>query len=222
MGRGAAQLSLFAVALLIGILLIGQLRSQARPTELSSLSAQELSALIETLNARNDELSDGLSGLRAQVRDYEQARDRGQSADLTREDLLAIRAFSGTAAVDGQGVRVQVEGSLDAVAVNDLIYELRNAAAEAIAINDVRVTGSSVVVPGTDSLVMDGEPIGTSFVMEAIGSQEGLYTALVRPGGIKSLLEQYVEATIVVTERDSLHLPATERDLAPQIARPVE
>ena len=46
-----AQISLFAVALFIGALLVGQLRSQARPIELSSLSAQELSALIEAKEA---------------------------------------------------------------------------------------------------------------------------------------------------------------------------
>ena len=38
------------MALVIGILLVGQLRSQAPAIELSSLSAQELSQLIETLS----------------------------------------------------------------------------------------------------------------------------------------------------------------------------
>ena len=52
MAARVAQVSLFIVALLIGILLVGQLRSQARPIELSTLSAQELSTLIETLTAR--------------------------------------------------------------------------------------------------------------------------------------------------------------------------
>ena len=64
MGGRVAQLSLFAVALVIGTLLVGQLRSQARPIELSNLSAQELSALIETLSSRNVELSDALADLR--------------------------------------------------------------------------------------------------------------------------------------------------------------
>ena len=48
MAARIAQVSLFVVALIIGLLLVGQLRSQARPIELSSLSAQELSALIES------------------------------------------------------------------------------------------------------------------------------------------------------------------------------
>ena len=61
MAGRVAQLSLFGVALLIGALLVGQLRSQARPIELANLSPQELSTLIETLSARNAELRDGLA-----------------------------------------------------------------------------------------------------------------------------------------------------------------
>ncbi len=53
----AALASLTGVALIIGLLLVAQLRSQARPTEISTLSAQDLSTLIETLSTRNNELS---------------------------------------------------------------------------------------------------------------------------------------------------------------------
>ena len=58
-----AQASLFAVGLLVGLLLVGQLRSQARPVEVSSLSAQDLSQLIDTLSARNRELRSGLADI---------------------------------------------------------------------------------------------------------------------------------------------------------------
>ena len=59
MAARIAQLSLFGVALIIGLLLVGQLRSQAGPIELSNLSAQELSELIEQLQAANVEDGDG-------------------------------------------------------------------------------------------------------------------------------------------------------------------
>ena len=88
MAARIAQISLFAVALIIGILLVGQLRSQARPIELSSLSAQELSTLIETLSTRNVELGDGLADLREQIRDYERAEVEGQSDLAITEEAL--------------------------------------------------------------------------------------------------------------------------------------
>jgi len=223
MAARIAQFSLFAVTLIIGILLVGQLRSQARPIELSSLSAQELSTLIETLSARNVELSDGLANLREQIRDYERAELQGQSAlELTEEDLDRLAAFAGLRGVEGQGIVIEVEGSFDPTAVNDLIHELRNAGAEAIAVDAVRITARSVAVLGTGAIEIDAVDIGRSFTISAIGSPSGLRAAIERPGGILTLLQQAIDAVFTVDERTRLLVPGTQRDLTPQVARPVE
>jgi len=218
-----AQVSLFVVAAIIGVLLVGQLRSQARPLELSSLSAQELSALIETFAARNVELRDGLADLRAQIRDYEQADLQGQSDLVISEEVLRrISAFGGLLPVQGQGIRIEAEGSFDPVAINDLVQELRNAGAEAIAIDEIRITARSVAVLGTSAIEIDGRPIGPSFVVFAIGSPDGLQAAIERPGGILRLFEQSIDARFTLTQVDQLRLPATQRDLTPTAARAVE
>lgn len=223
MAARMAQISLFTVALVIGMLLVGQLRSQARPIQLSSLSAQELSSLIETLSARNVELSDNLADLREQIRDYERAEVQGQS-DLTisEQDLQRITAFGGLAAVEGQGIEIQVTGSFDPTALNDLIYELRNAGAEAIAVDGIRITARSVAVLGTSAMEIDGVSIRSSFVIRAIGSPDGLQSAMERPGGILRLLQQSINARFVVRQVQDLTVPATERDLTPQAATAVE
>lgn len=223
MATRIAQLSLFLVALVIGVLLVGQLRSQARPIELSSLSPQELSELIETLSARNVQLNDGLATLREEIRDYERAEVQGQSVlELTESDLDRLSAFGGLRGVRGQGIRIEIEGSFDPTAVNDLVNELRNAGAEAIAVDDIRITASSVAVLGTGAIEIDGVPIDRSFTITAIGSPDGLRSAIERPGGILTLLAQSIDAVFRVEESTSLSVPATELDLTPQVARPVE
>jgi uncharacterized protein YlxW (UPF0749 family) len=218
-----AQASLFGVALLIGVLLVGQLRSQARPTEISSLSAQELSELVDTLGARNRELRTGLADLRETLRDYRLAGTQGQSAvDVGREDLRRITAFGGLAAVQGEGIVLQVDGDLDAIALNDLLNELRNAGAEALAVDDVRITHRSVAVQGPVSLLVDGHQVERSFTVSAIGSPDGLLATMERPGGIIAQLQQFIDATIVATESDRITLPATQASLAPTVAQPIE
>ena len=218
-----AQVSLFVVALFIGVLLVGQLRSQARPIELSSLSAQELSALIETLSARNVDYTDALADLREQIRDYERAEVEGRSnLELTEEALDQISAFGGLIGVIGQGVAIQIEGSYDATAINDLIHELRNAGAEAIAVDGVRVTASTVAVLGTSSVEIDGVALGNVVEIHAIGSPTGLRSAIERPGGILTVLEQSVDAQFTIETRSNLRLAGTGRDLTPQAAQPVE
>jgi len=217
----AAQISLLLVALLIGVLGVGQLRSQARPAQTSSLSAQELSTLIETLTRRNRELRSGLADIRQQLQEYRAAGSQGQSAiDVSREDLRRITAFGGLAAVQGQGIVITVNGNLDAIAVNDLINELRNAGAEAIAVDAIRITARSVAIQGPLALEIDGVKIGERFTLRAIGSPDGLSSAIQRPGGIISQLKLVVPATIDIFPAESVRLPATELSLAPVTGTP--
>jgi uncharacterized protein YlxW (UPF0749 family) len=219
----AAQASLFAVALLIGVLGVGQLNSQARPTEISSLSAQELSTLIETLTTRNRELRTGLADIREQLREYEVSGPQGQSAlQVSREDLRRITAFGGLAAVEGQGIVMTVDGGLDAIALNDLINELRNAGAEAIAVDEVRINARSVAIQGPRSLQVDGVDVGRRFTLRAIGSPDGLLGAMERPGGIISQLKLFISATILIRQTEAVVLPASEVSLLPVAGQPIE
>ncbi len=218
-----AQVSLALIAMLIGITLVAQFRSQARPTALSSLPVAELSTRIQTLSDANRRLRTALAEQRDLLEEYQAAGAQGFSAlDVSREEVRRIRAFTGLSGVEGQGIRVRVSGSLDAIAVNDLLNELRNAGAEALSLDDVRVTASSVVVQGARTLEIDNVAIGRTFTLLAIGDADGLVAALQRPGGIVTQLEQFVRATITVSPSEALHLPATARDLAPQAAVPVE
>jgi uncharacterized protein YlxW (UPF0749 family) len=218
-----AQVSLFVVALLIGVLAVGQLNSQARPTQISSLSAQELSTLIETLTTRNRELRTGLADIREQLREYQVSGPQSQSAlQVSREDLRRITAFGGLAAVDGQGIVMDVDGDLDAIALNDLVNELRNAGAEAIAVDAVRITARSVAIEGPRSLQIDGVDVGRRFTLRAIGSPDGLLGAMQRPGGIISQLKLFISATIQIRQAQSVALPASAVSLLPVVGQPVE
>lgn len=219
-----AQLSLFLVALLIGILLVGQLRSQQRPVELRSLSPQELSALVQTLGQRNRELQTGLAAQVEQLTGYQRAAAEGRSQlELGEQEVLTLNAFAGLGAVRGRGIVIDVDGFLDWIAINDLISELRNSRAEAIAIGETRITGRSVAVPGVDGApVVDGMTIGTSFTVRAIGDPEALYAAITGPGGIKNQLEQVASVTMSLREADAIVVPATARDLAFAVAQPGE
>jgi uncharacterized protein YlxW (UPF0749 family) len=223
MARRGAQLSLAAVAVIVGVLLIGQLRSQAPAIELAALSAQELTDVIETLSTGNAQLTAELTELRQRVGEYQRDDVEGRSSvTLLREDMVRFAAFAGTLPVEGQGIEMELEGALTTINVMDLIHELRSAGAEAIAIDDIRITASSVPVQGTATIEIDGVAIGNPIRVRAIGSPEGLAAALDRPGGVLSILAVSVGAASSIEERDHLELPPTERDLVPQVAQPVE
>ena len=223
MSTPLARFSLALIAFVIGLALVAQFRSQARPTELTSLPVAELSTRIQTLSDANGQLRTALAEQRSLLAEYQAAGAQGSSAlDVSREELRRIRAYSGLAPVEGQGIILRVSGALDAIAVNDLVNELRNAGAEALAVDETRLTARSVVVEGARTLEIDGAPIGRTFTLGAIGDPDGLVAALQRPGGIVAQLEQFVSATITITQTDTLRLPATTADVVPEAATPVD
>ena len=59
-------------------------------------------------------------------------------------------------------------------------------------------------------------------MIRAVGDPDGLLAALQRPGGIISQLKLFVRATIDVTQSQQVLIPATQRSLAPTVAKPVE
>lgn len=227
-GRGIldprSQVTLAIVAGILGLLVVVQLRGQAGGSALQSKSAQDLTTLVANLNDQNDELRAEIAGLERQRDELRADRANGAtSLDQIQSDLGRIRAWSGLDPVAGKGVTITVRGEVDAASVDDLLNELRNAGAEAIAVEDVRVIARTTVsgVPG--SLDIDGFLLRDPFTVRAIGRPEVLVGSLTRVGGIIAKLgATNPSATVEVEPTDKLMtLPATKRELVPADARPI-
>ena len=190
------------------------------------LERQAVATFEEQLQRQRERITDArrrLYQLELQLRQYEVSGPQGQSAlQVSREDLRRITAFGGLAAVDGQGIEVDVNGQLDPIALNDLVNELRNAGAEAIAVNGVRITARSVAIQGPRGLQVDGVDVGQRFTLRAIGSPDGLLSAMQRPGGIISQLKLFVSATIEIRQVQSVVLPASAVSLLPVVGKRVQ
>ena len=74
------RLALAAVALLLGLLSVAQLRTQSGATGLETLSTQELTLLVGNLNTRNEQLRTEVAALRAQAARLEAAASRGETS----------------------------------------------------------------------------------------------------------------------------------------------
>lgn len=210
------------VALLLGVLVVGQLRSQAAKPGLSDLSAQELTLVIANVNTRNDQLRSEVAALERQIAALTEAHDRGDSAlGQLRSDLTTLEAWAGLTAVTGPGISVRLSGGIDGQGVSDLLNELRNAGAEAISVEDVRVVPGTVVFGTAGQLSVENVALPSSFEIRAIGSPQILTGTLTRAGGvIAQLRATYADLVISVTPLDLVSIPATERNLVPGHGRP--
>jgi uncharacterized protein YlxW (UPF0749 family) len=222
MHRRSSQLAIAAVAAILGLLVVVQLRSQAGPSGLAQLSSQDLTVLVANLNARNDQLRREASSLEQELATLQANRSRGDvSVDEIGADLQRVRAYAGLDPVGGPGVTISIRGPIDGMGVEELINELRNAGAEAIAAGPVRVVAGVVVTGAAGEAVVDGARLGDSFDLDAIGAPDKLTGSLTRSGGvIAQLAATQPEVEVTVTPIDRLELPATSRTLVPAHGRP--
>jgi uncharacterized protein YlxW (UPF0749 family) len=217
-----SQVTLAVVAAILGLLIVVQLRGQAGGSGLETKSAPELTALVTNQNTENDRLRAEVSNLENQLAELRADRSTGAtSVGQLESDLGRLRAWTGLDPIAGRGLEITINGEIDAGAVDDLLNELRNAGAEAIAIEDTRVIARTSVsgVPG--SLDIDGVLLRDPFTIRAIGRPETLVGSLTRVGGMIAQLAATNPAAIVeVQPIDTIvTLPASTRDLVPDHGR---
>lgn len=222
MTRSRRRWAITLVTAGLGLLVVVQLRAQGANPGLSGLSAQELTLVIANVNTRNEQLRAEVAALQRQVTSLTDAQSRGESAlGQLRSDLAALEAWAGLTAVVGPGVSIRVSGPIGGEAIEDLLNELRNAGAEAIAVADVRVVPGTVVYGAPGALSVENTPLAEGFEIKAIGSPQIITGTLTRGGGVIAQLgATYPDATISVTPLDTVSIPATDRNLVPDHGQP--
>jgi|GEM_PF-721958 Uncharacterized protein conserved in bacteria len=217
-----SRLAVTAVAFLLGILVVGQLHAQQGVPGLSGLSATELTQLIANLTTGNDQLRNEITDLTGQEAHLADAHDRGETTvGELNADLARIRAWAGLTAVSGPGIAITVQGPIGGDGIEELLNELRNAGAEAIAVDGVRVVTGSVVAGAPGGLSIENDALGDAFEIRAIGSSQILTGTLTRTGGVIAQIgTTYPDARLTVTPVESMTLAATERSLGLPDAQP--
>jgi uncharacterized protein YlxW (UPF0749 family) len=223
LGSPRSQLVVAVVTALLGFLVVVQLRAQAGAGGLATLTSQELTLLVANLNTRNDQLRTDISALERQLDDLEAGGTRGTSSiNESRATLARIRAWAGLDPVQGDGIVITIRGEVSAAVLEDLVNELRNAGAEAVAIGGVRVVPGTVVGGGGGTtLSVDDERLDDPFAIRVIGAPESLTGSLTRAGGIVAqVAATHPDATLEIEPADDLVLPPTARELVPSHGRP--
>jgi uncharacterized protein YlxW (UPF0749 family) len=220
--RPRSQLALAAVALVLGVLVVVQIRAQGGGSRLDSLSAQELTDVVANLNTRNEQLRSEIASTQAEADQLRSAESRGDtSIGQLQSDLGRLQAWAGLLPVSGPGVRVTLDGGVPGSAVDDLINELHNAGAEALAVGGVRIVPGSVVAGDPGDLSIENTPLLGSVTVEAVGQPPALTGSLTRAGGIVAQLKATFPGVQVTVEPvDHLVVPATDRSLVPSHGTP--
>ena len=221
----ATKANLFAalLALLLGFAVATQVH-QNQSLGLETLRQSDLLNILDNAtneSSRLDQSARELQATRDQLVSGSTSGAAAVKAAQERLDTLAILA--GTARAHGPGIRMTIadpSGKVTAPVLLDAIQELRDAGAEAIQVNNVRIVASSHLSQGASGVEIDGKSIIAPYTIAAIGDPATISSAMEIPGGLSENVRQ-LGATINIDQKKELTVGALRPLSAPRYARPV-
>jgi len=200
--------------------------AQVRQTDLEGLTnlrEDELVRILDNVTQENSRLS-------SEIRELE--RTRGQlAAGATSEEaraaaqarLDAIQILSGTVAASGPGIIITItdpERRLGAALLLDTLQELRDAGAEAVEINGVRVVASTYFTDIGGDVTVSRQRIERPYVIRAIGDPPTMAAAMDIPGGVRELVRKD-NADASIEQRDTVEITSLHTPTDAEYAQPI-
>lgn len=217
-GRTRSHLLVAVLCAALGFAIVVQVR-QTHSDDFSTLRQDDLVELLDEITQRNEQLEEEQAQLILDRNDLASGVDAQTVAERNAE---AQAVLAGTVPVHGPGIALEVrevESSLEARIWVNLVEELRNAGAEAIAVNDIRLGASSAFVDTGFGVELDGELLTSPILVLAIGDPQTLEVALEIPGGALATLRT-AQAVPTTTRVDDLIINAVRELDEPRVAEP--
>lgn len=224
-GIGAPVLLALAAGL-VGFLLVGQLQGE-RPDApaLEAESEGDLARILADLNAEANALQNEIAELKVQLGDLRRfSRDETVAAEAAAEQLRSLQVLAGTTPVTGPGVVLTISdpnGLLTYDTMIDVVQELRDAGAEAVAVNGVRIGVATAFAERDGKVVVDGQPLVAPYRVTAIGQPATLEGGLKIPGGAVDAVSTVKGVRVTVEKQARVDLPALTRVPEFDVAEPV-
>lgn len=225
--RIESRVALAAVALLVGFLVAVQAFGDDEPlSRLSAERPEDLTRILADLGSEADELTRQVAELRVRLNRYRgTARSEDAAVRDARQTVADLEVLAGVVPVTGPGVDVEIRdpgGEVAWDAMLDLVQELRDAGAEAIAVNEVRVLAPTWFGPAERGISVGGVAVRAPYHVAAIGPAEDLAEALRIPGGPLTVIQARPGVAVEVADAEQLELPAARGTPGFVEARPTE
>lgn len=204
---GRRQFSILLTSVLLGFLIVMQARTFTDVTAVIGRDTRaDVFREIKILKSTNENLEDEIGDLESQL---EKTSDSGKALEGIAEEILKYRLLTGRVNVNGPGVELKVGGEVKALWLTDIVNELFNAGAEAVAVNGIRLTDKTIgfdTIPN-GQILLNGAILKSPFIFTAIGDKEVLRDALEQPHGILQRLGQSVGGVETALDaRDSIEM----------------
>lgn len=210
--RIQSRAALALIALVVGFMLAVQATRDPGLSRLAAERPEDLSRILADLGEEADDLTRQVASLRVKLERYRtSARTDELAVRDARETLADLQVLAGVVPVEGPGVLITIddpEGRIEWDAMLDLIQELRDAGAEALAVDGRRVIASTWLGPADGGIGLDGEAVGAPYELAAVGPADELAEAMRLPGGPLTIIGASPGVEVRIRTEETLTLPA--------------
>jgi len=218
-----SQLLAGLLCAVLGFAVVAQIR-QAGDSNLSDLREDDLVRLLDESSSRLDQLNQEAADLASERDQLLSGSDSRQVAlEAARRNAATQGILSGRLPAEGPGVEVVLsdpQGSIRPFTMLNVLEELRNAGAEAIQLQDQRVTASSSFTGAPGAVQLDGVTLKEPYRWLVVGDPNTMATALEIPGGALAYVRND-GGTGSVESSDLVRVTALRAVADPQFATPV-
>lgn len=226
--------SITLLAIILGLVLGFQFRSNSAvnkvvPRDREQELALEKNNLVEDLYAMRQEIA----GLTAEL----ERAGIGQieANEALKKELEKIKRFAGLSPVSGPGVELLLQSDPERAApgtvpvfheITDehllkMVNELYSAGAEAIAVNNQRITAMSAIRLAGNHININGNPVSSPYRIAATGDASMLKNRLTLKGGLINYLQSEYGVSVAIQEKEQVIIPALSGELNFEYAKPL-
>lgn len=220
---------------MLGALLALSLKTQdnLRARQIGSTRPGLLAGAYADLREDSEDQRRQIADLRKQLDKYREAaiNDDSKGAKIMGEELVKANLALGLQAAMGPGITVTLQDAknippeikkmppeayaelIKPYNIHDadiltVVNELRAAGAEAVAVNDQRVTPWTAIRCVGPTVLINNIPVAPPFEIKAVGNKDTMMSALLINGGARDTISEKDPTMFSVDKFDSLTLPA--------------
>lgn len=191
-------------SLILGFFVILQWRSFGLLKEQNRDVRKNVFREIQILKETNQNLKTEVEDLNKTL---QETSNQALALKSIEDEIGKYKILSGDEDIEGPGIIVTINSNIDPIWLVDLTNELFNGGAEAISINDLRLTdftqGFEILPQGQIFLHLN--TLETPFVFKTIGEAQELQSIILQKGGIyERMKEKYPSINMTVTTEDKI------------------
>lgn len=193
---------------ILSLVLFMQFRS-VKEADITNIKLKREDELQEDLADWKEKYEDTVAKLedtRNKINEYKQKAENNQeTSELLNQELNQTNISLGKTDVEGEGVIIVLQDKEKEVTASDLldlVNELKQAGAEAISINDQRVTSLTDIVDVEEYTYINMERTYSPFTVKVIGNRKYLEAGLTAKGGFVDSMEKNGKTAVVTGENN--------------------